>query len=116
MGRVVGFEMNSQNPEKAVAFYSEIFGWTFDEPNWDYWPATTGSEAKEGINGGLGKGPQDYPHGTRVQIEVENMEDTIQKAVGLGAQIVRDKMEFDEFYLAYLVDPVGNGIGLIQKK
>ncbi|MDQ0175450.1 putative enzyme related to lactoylglutathione lyase [Bacillus chungangensis] len=30
--------------------------------------------------------------------------------------VVRDKMEFDEFYLAYLVDPTGNGIGLVQYK
>ncbi len=30
--------------------------------------------------------------------------------------VVRDKMEFDDFYLAYLVDPVGLGYGLIQSK
>ncbi|SEV96993.1 hypothetical protein SAMN05192557_1064 [Aliicoccus persicus] len=30
--------------------------------------------------------------------------------------VIRDKMEFDEFFLAYLVDPTGIGIGLIQKK
>ena len=28
--------------------------------------------------------------------------------------VIRDKKEFDEFFLAYLVDPTG--IGLIQKK
>ncbi|EON74137.1 hypothetical protein H131_01608 [Lysinibacillus sphaericus OT4b.31] len=33
-----------------------------------------------------------------------------------GAIIVRDKMELDDFYLAYLVDPTGLGLGLIQKK
>jgi len=32
-----------------------------------------------------------------------------------GAMIVRDKMELDDFFLAYLVDPVGIGFGLIQK-
>ena len=30
--------------------------------------------------------------------------------------VIRDKMEFDEFFLAYLVDPNGIGFGLIQKK
>ncbi|MGN7386004.1 hypothetical protein [Sporosarcina sp. SAFN-015] len=33
-----------------------------------------------------------------------------------GAMVVRDKMELDDFYLAYLVDPPGIGFGLIQKK
>lgn len=27
MGRVVGFELNSQDPEKAAKFYSDVFGW-----------------------------------------------------------------------------------------
>lgn len=44
------------------------------------------------------------------------MDEYIAKAKNNGAVIVRDKMEFDEFYLAYLVDPVGLGFGLIQKK
>ncbi len=35
---------------------------------------------------------------------------------GTGATILREKMEFDDFYLAYLVDPTGIGIGLIQHK
>ncbi len=33
-----------------------------------------------------------------------------------GATILRDKMEFDNFYLAYLVDPTGIGVRLIQYK
>lgn len=44
------------------------------------------------------------------------MEEWIEISVELGAEIVKDKMEFDNFYLAYLVDLVGNGIGLIQNK
>lgn len=116
MGRVVLFELSSQDPERAAAFYSSVFGWKVGEPNWGYYPVTTGKEGKPGIDGGIAKGPNDFPHGTRIQIEVDDIEAAIRKSVGAGAQIVRDKMEFDRFYLAYLVDPVGNGIGLIQNK
>lgn len=116
MGRVVLFDMSSQDPERAAAFYSSVFGWMIGEPNWEYHPVTTGDDSKPGINGGISKGPQDFPHGIRVQIAVENIDESLQKSVESGAQIVRDKMEFDDFYLAYLVDPVGNGIGLIQYK
>jgi len=38
------------------------------------------------------------------------------KAVDKGAMLVREKMEFDEFFLAYLVDPTGLGFGLIERK
>lgn len=51
-----------------------------------------------------------------MQIEVDSIDDAIAKAMEEGAIIVREKMEFDEFYLAYLVDPTGLGFGLIQNK
>ena len=44
------------------------------------------------------------------------MDEAIANAKNSGAMIVREKMEFDDFYLAYLVDPVGIGFGLIQRK
>lgn len=116
MGRVVLFEMNSQDPERAGQFYSSVFGWKLGSENWGYYPVETGASGKAGINGGISKGPSDYPHGTRIQIEVEDIDEAITKSKEMGAQVVREKMEFDEFYLAYLVDPVGNGFGLIQFK
>ncbi|MEK5521792.1 VOC family protein [Heyndrickxia sp. FSL W8-0423] len=116
MGRVIGFELNSQDPEKAAKFYSSVFGWEISAPNWDYREVTTGGEEEPGINGGIGKGPNDFPYGTRIQIEVESIDDAIANAKENGAMIVREKMEFDQFYLAYLVDPVGLGFGLIQNK
>lgn len=116
MARVIGFEMSSQNPEKAATFYANVFGWEVAEPSWDYWAVTTGQVNEHGIDGGISKGPKDYPHGTRIQLEVESIDESLVKAKENGAMIVRDKMEFVDFYLAYLVDPVGLGFGLIQKK
>ena len=117
MGRVIGFELNSQEPEKAAEFYSKVFGWEIGEPHWEYWNVNTEGEVeKHGINGGIAKGPNDYAHGTRIQIEVDSIDEALSSAKNNGAMIVRDKMEFDEFYLAYLIDPVGLGFGLIEKK
>lgn len=112
MGKVVGFELSSQQPEKATEFYSKVFGWEIAEPQWDYRAVF----AEGDIQGGIAKGPSDYPHGTRIQIEVDSIEDAMAKAIENGAMVVRDRMEFDGFALAYLVDPTGNGIGLIEKK
>ncbi len=117
MGEIVGFEISSQEPEKAIEFYSNVFGWEISEPKWDYWAVSVDENSgKSAINGGISKGPYDYPHGTRIQIEVDSINDTISKAKDNGAMVVRDKMEFEEFFLAYLVDPTGIGFGLIQKK
>lgn len=117
MGKVVGFEMNSQEPEKAAKFYAEVFGWKVHEPSWDYWPVTTDENTESNhLQGGISKGPHDYPHGTRVQIEVNSIDHSLSKAVANGAMVLREKMEFDDFYLAYLVDPTGIGIGLIENK
>lgn len=116
MGKVIGFELNCQEPEKAATFYSTVFGWDIADPHWDYCEVTTGNTDEKGMDGGIAKGPHDYPFGTRVQIEVDCIDDGISKAKDNGAMIVRDKMEFDDFYLAYLVDPVGLGFGLIQQK
>lgn len=114
MSRVIGFEMSSQEPEKAATFYSRVFGWETAEQDWEYWSISTGQ--REGIIGGISKGPSDYPHGTRIQIEVDSIDEAMKKAIENGAKVVREKMEFDDFYLSYLVDPVGIGIGLYEKK
>ncbi|CAG7596376.1 hypothetical protein PAESOLCIP111_00079 [Paenibacillus solanacearum] len=111
MGKVIGFELNSQDAEKAAQFYSNVFGWNVAEPRWGYREVDTG-----GIKGGISQGPPDYPHGTRLQIEVDSIDEAISRARDHGALVVRDKMEFDDFYLAYLVDPTGLGMGLIEKK
>lgn len=52
----------------------------------------------------------------RIQIEVDSIDDAISKSKDNGAMVIRYKMEFDEFFLAYLVDPTGIGFGHIQKK
>src|SRR5206468_9528940 len=54
MARVVHFEIQAEKPERAIAFYTKLFGWKF--PKWEgpmpYWLITTG-ENEPGINGGL---------------------------------------------------------------
>ena len=52
MARVVHFEIPADQPERAIEFYSKIFGWQFQK--WDgpmpYWMINTGEGP--GINGG----------------------------------------------------------------
>lgn len=55
--RVVHFEIHAADPERAMKFYGQVFGWEF--PKWmdnpPYWGVMTAPEGSEetGINGGL---------------------------------------------------------------
>lgn len=116
MNRVVLFELGSQDPEGAAKFYGNVFDWKAGNPNWDYWPVTTGASESAGIDGGIARAPEGISHRVQVTIQVESIEDTITKAVDNGAKLDMDKMDFGDFYLAYLYDPQGIRFGLIQYK
>ncbi|UCC76738.1 MAG: VOC family protein, partial [Anaerolineales bacterium] len=70
MGRVVHFEFNVPNPQRAAEFYQRVFGWKIEK--WqgplDYWLVMTGDEAEPGIDGGIG--PSDGPAASNVVIDV----------------------------------------------
>ena len=57
MPRVIHFEIEAENPERAAKFYTKVFGWKIEK--WkgpmDYWMVTTGNKKKLGINGGIYK-------------------------------------------------------------
>ncbi len=62
MNRVVHFEIQAEDPQRAASFYREVFGWQIDEwliPGVEikdenrYWQVVTGLETEPGINGGL---------------------------------------------------------------
>lgn len=114
MNRVVAFEISSQDAEKQAKFYANVFGWEMGEPNWGYYPAKTGAPDQPGIDGGIAKGPAHYPTGVRLQIEVDSIDESIAKAVENGAAVAQEKMDFGDFALAYIIDPMGVHYGLIQ--
>ena len=50
MARVVHFELMAKNPERAVTFYQNVFGWQihkWDGPV-DYWLITSGDDSTPG--------------------------------------------------------------------
>lgn len=55
MPRVVHFELGAVEPERAVAFYQNVFGWSITkwEGPEDYWIVTTGPEKDPGIDGAI---------------------------------------------------------------
>jgi predicted enzyme related to lactoylglutathione lyase len=123
MSRVVHFEIQAENPDRAIAFYSSLFGWQFHK--WEgpvpYWLVTTGPDSQRGINGGLLPRRGDRPAtGQSVNahvctVEVESVDATLTKGTGLGATVAAPKMPIPGVgWLAYLTDPEGNIFGVMQ--
>lgn len=116
MNRVVLFDLGSQDPEGATRFYANVFDWKIGEPNWDYWPVSTGSSDVPGIDGGITRAPENIPQRVQVTIQVDSIDEIISKALQNGARQDTEKMDFGDFYLAYLFDPQDIRFGLIQYK
>ena len=54
MPRPIHFEIHAADPQRAIAFYSQLFGWTFTQWGTEsYWLVGTGDRSEPGIDGGL---------------------------------------------------------------
>jgi predicted enzyme related to lactoylglutathione lyase len=116
MPRVVHFELEAKEPERAVKFYTDVFGWSvkkWDGPM-DYWLFVTGEDGP-GINGGLSRKTTDTPMNTVNTIGVSSVDEFTAKITQHGGKIVMPKMVIPGVgYLAYCQDTEGNTFGIMQ--
>jgi predicted enzyme related to lactoylglutathione lyase len=122
MGRIVHFEIQASDPEALASFYRALLGWKVEKwGGMDYWLLETGPAESPGINGGLlpRRGPRPAP-GQSVNAfvctaEVAALDDTFARALALGAVAAVPKMPIPGVgWLAYVQDPDGNLLGLMQ--
>src|SRR5690348_6882413 len=125
MSRVVHFEIQVDDVERAKAFYGAVFGWTFQD--WSgatgstYWGVLTGPEDQMGINGGLLQRPVPAPplqQGTNAYvctIAVDDYDGTEQRILDAGGQVALPKMALKGMaWQGYYIDPDGNTFGIHQ--
>jgi predicted enzyme related to lactoylglutathione lyase len=117
MPRPVHFEIPADNPERAIAFYQAVFGWTFQKwegGNVEYWMIITGPDGEPGINGGLM--PRQHPDQPCVNtIGVANLDETLAAVEKNGGKCVLPKMPIPTVgWLAYCKDTEGHIFGLMQ--
>ena len=121
MTRVVHFEIVADNPERAMKFYKQVFGWEFkkwDGPQ-DYWYVKTGEDSQPGINGGLApkSSHEGGKPGGRVanSIDVPSVDEFSNKISTEGGKILSPKMPIPGIgYLAICQDTEGIPFGIIQ--
>jgi predicted enzyme related to lactoylglutathione lyase len=84
MPRPIHFDLTAENPDRAMNFYKDVFGWKFEK--WDgpmeYWMITTGEGNESGINGGLSR---------RGQHSMPNMNTIGVSSADKFSKIVQDK-------------------------
>ncbi|MFQ6124624.1 MAG: VOC family protein [Candidatus Heimdallarchaeota archaeon] len=115
MLRVVHFEIGVDDPERAVKFYQDVFGWKIEK--WDgpidYWLITTGEESEPGIDGGLMR--RENSETTINTVEVPSLDEFVEKIAKAGGKVVRPKSTIPGVgYMAYCHDSEGNMFGLMQ--
>lgn len=119
MPRVVHFDIDSDDPERAIGFYGEVFGWKFEkwEGPMEYWLVTTGPDDEPGINGGLGvrsEGMLSF-NTYRNTIEVPDAEAYAAKVREMGGEVLTDKMPIPGVgWFVPCVDTEGNHFGLME--
>jgi len=114
--RVIHFELNVKDVDKALKFYKTVFGWKIEkwEGPIDYWLIMTGEENKPGIDGGLGYEEKDFPKVVNT-IDVDNIDEIIKKVEENGGKIIREKHAVPGVgWLAYFQDTEGIVTGIMQ--
>jgi len=123
MSRTIHFEIHAEDPDRAAAFYTKLFGWQIKK--WDgpmeYWMIVTGPDAQPGINGGLmrrrGPGPADTQavNAFVCTMGVADLDASLVTLGTIGGVIAVPKMPIPGMgWLAYAKDTEGNLFGMMQ--
>ena len=123
MPRPVHFEIHAADFERAKAFYSGLFGWTFVPRAEDFWMISTGPANEPGIDGGMVKrrGANPDPDDPTPVVgficthQVPDVDAYVRKALALGGTVALPKMAIPGVgWLAYVKDTESNIFGMMQ--
>ena len=98
--RIVHFEIEATDRERAKNFYSQAFGWQMQQMGEDmgqYVVVTTGDpEEPGGINGGIFMSPAGAAKELNAYscvVGVDNIDESMDKVKAAGGQLLGDKMD-----------------------
>ena len=125
MSRVVHFEIQVDDLERAKQFYAEVFGWTYEDygamTGTPYWGITTGPGDQPGINGGILQRPVPAPgpeQGTNAYVctmQVDDYDATERRILDAGGQVALPKAALAGMaWQGYYLDTEGNTFGIHQ--
>lgn len=121
MPRVIHFEIHATDPDRAISFYRNVFGWHFSrwEEGPEYWLIQTGAPGEPGIDGGLVRrlGAIDGKVVTAFvcTVGVPSVDDYLERITRSGGELARPKAAVPGVgWLAYGKDTEGNLFGIME--
>lgn len=116
MWRMNHFDMSADHPERAMKFYSEVFGWKFEkwEGPFDYWLIMTGNTDEPGIDGGLAR-REDQNARVVNFIDVPSVDECSEKITANGGRIIQPRQTIPGVgYILIFQDTEGNVFGIME--
>lgn len=123
MPRISSFAIPAEEPQRAMEFYRNLFGWRFelgweyDTPNGreGYWHVFTGNGSEPGIDGGITK--REYPEQPiSVGVEVNGLDEYIQKVEQHGGKIIVPRVPLPGVgWFSLAQDSEGNTFAMYQR-
>ena len=112
-GVPVGFELGTYDPENELPFYTELFGWTVDDPvpgMGDYQTVRLGGKVVAGVN------PAPTKDGWAILLSTDEAAETAAKVELAGGTIAGLPAPFGPFGTrADFVDPTGAPVSALQQ-
>ena len=100
--RVVHFEIQADDPERALKFYGDVFGWSFKDYGPDYCEFADGR-----LTGGFAKGAARGAGGPLVILYADDLPDLQRRIETAGGRIVRPAYDFPGGRRFHFADPDG---------
>lgn len=125
VARVVHFEIQADDVDRAKAFYEAVFGWSFQNygqmAGSTYWGVVTGPDDEPGINGGLLKRPVATPGAGQgvnafvCTVAVDDYDPAETRILTHGGQVALPKTALTGMaWQGYYLDTEGNTFGIHQ--
>jgi predicted enzyme related to lactoylglutathione lyase len=118
MPRVIHFNIQADDPQQALDFYAQVFGWEFEkvEGAMEYWMADTGDPGEPGISAGVGlRNPNIRFNAFVNTISVENVDDYVVKIKMSGGKTLSPKIVIPGVgYYVPCQDTEGNTFGILE--
>ncbi len=110
-------ELDTSDVARSRAFYSELFGWTSEEPNPDfggYFNFNKGPDGGARIAGGMAT-PEGMPDVWSIYLATDDIKRTLDDARTHGGQVLLEAMPVADLgIMGFLADPTGAAIGVWQ--
>ena len=110
---VVHFEIGCRDNTKTTDFYSQLFDWQIQAMGPASIVQTNSGKGIEGHITSLGHEPHNY---VTFYVEVDDLQTYLDKATELGGKMLVPPVEIPTGRFAWLADPDGNIVGLVQPK